>query len=128
MRLTGSSNVLLAPQTNNTFGTASIEVLTTLTTPTKVWKSFCQEVADLWTSYRDKDGNLLNARPHWAKQWQGLTVHGKPIERYMKEDAFKSQFEEFRNGIETITSRRGSSTDQTLERFGNKLLQQLIWG
>jgi hypothetical protein len=33
MRLTGSSQILLAPQLNNTLGTISIEVLTTSVTP-----------------------------------------------------------------------------------------------
>lgn len=126
MRLTGSSNVLLAPQRGNDLGTVSIEVLTTLTTPEKDWRSFCQQVADLWTSYTDEKGQPLNARPHWAKQWEGLSVRGKPIAKYLKEDAFADAFVEFRKTIGMITQRRGSNLKETRERFGNKLLDDLL--
>ena len=46
MRLTGGSDVLLAPQRGND-ATAAIEVLTTLVTPAEDWQSFMQDVADL---------------------------------------------------------------------------------
>jgi hypothetical protein len=93
MRLTGSSEILLAPLLNNTLGTASIEVLTTSATPEEAWGSFQQQITDRWTSYRSATpgGPYLNARPHWAKEWQGLTVRGKPIETYLREDAYKEE-------------------------------------
>jgi hypothetical protein len=127
MRLTGGSDVLLAPQRGNTNGTASIEVLTTLTTPENDWTRFRQTLTDLWTSYKDADGNYLNARPHWAKQWDSVIVRGKPIERYMKEDGFKGAFSEFRAVFEQIVTSRGSSVKETRAVFGNDVLGRLIF-
>jgi hypothetical protein len=66
----GDSKLLLAPQYGNTHGTASIEVLSI---PDVVsdgeWVPFLQKVVDLWSSYKDAGGELLNVRPHWAKEW-----------------------------------------------------------
>ncbi|TFY63527.1 hypothetical protein EVJ58_g3204 [Rhodofomes roseus] len=129
MRLTGDSNVILAPQRGNTFGTASIEVLTTLATPEPMWADFMQLVADKWTSYDSKgaDGRPLLPRPHWAKQWNGLQVHGKSVKQYMKEDAFKEAFAEFRDTFGQIVTSRGCSVEETRSRFGNALMDDLAF-
>ncbi|CCM02786.1 uncharacterized protein FIBRA_04895 [Fibroporia radiculosa] len=129
MRLMGCSNVLLAPQRGNTQGTISIEMLTTLATPQDEWASFIQLVADKWTNYNVKDdsGKLLYPRPHWAKQWSGLRVHGKPIEQYLKEDAYGSAFAEFKASFQNILTKRGLTVDETRARFGNTLLDGLIF-
>jgi hypothetical protein len=70
LRIMGDSKLLLAPQYGNTHGTASIEVLSI---PDVVsdgeWVPFLQKVVDLWSSYKDAGGELLNVRPHWAKEW-----------------------------------------------------------
>jgi hypothetical protein len=70
LRIMGDSNLIMAPQNGNVHGTASIEVLSI---PDVVsdgeWQAFLQRVADLWLSYKDGNGNLLNVRPHWAKEW-----------------------------------------------------------
>lgn len=128
MRLTGVSNVLLAPQRGND-ATASIEVLTTLITPKDDWATFMQDVADKWTSYdvRDDEDNPMYPRPHWAKQWEGLHVRGKPIERYFKEDAYKDAFAQFRDVYGSMVSRSGSTVDDTLKVFGNDLMERLIF-
>ena len=128
MRLTGGSDVLLAPQRGNTQGTASIEVLTTLTTPPDVWQKFRQTMADIWTSYKDEEGNYLNARPHWAKEWEGLKVRGKDIKQYLKEDAYKDAFPAFRQTFESIVTSRGGTVEETRARFGNALMNDLIFG
>ena len=127
MRLTGGSNMILAPQRGNDFGTISIEVLTIPTTPEKEWQSFMQQVADAWTSYTDSKGNLLNARPHWAKQWKDLTVHGQPIEKYLKETAYKDAIPEFRDTLEKIAAAQGTTVGAMRERFGNPLLERLFF-
>jgi len=112
MRLTGGSDVTLALQRGNslpggtTDGTISIEVLTTSTTPEKEWQRFLQIIGDTSTSYTDENGKLLNARPHWAKEWAGLRVHKQPIEKYFKESAYKDAFAEFRDGFESIVTKR----------------------
>ncbi|KAF8594751.1 hypothetical protein BDV93DRAFT_577501 [Ceratobasidium sp. AG-I] len=127
MRLTGGSQVILAPQRGNNLGTISIEVLSTLNTPEQDWASFLQEVADKWTNYRDKNGALLNARPHWAKQWKGLTVRGQPIETYLKETAYKEAIPEFKETLAAIAHARGTTLDEMRERFGNPLLEKLFF-
>lgn len=66
----GSSTVIMAPQAKNRFGTVSIEVISNLASgDNDVWKNFVQRLVDKWTTYEDENGNPLNIRPHWAKQW-----------------------------------------------------------
>ncbi|GJE93853.1 FAD-binding domain-containing protein [Phanerochaete sordida] len=129
MRLTGGSDVLLAPQRGNS-ATCAIEVLTTPITPAKQWATFMQTIADRWTSYdlRNEDGSVLHARPHWAKQWKGLTVHGKPVEQYLKEDAYADAFAEFRQVFKGIVERDHATVEETLKVFGNDLMVHLIFG
>lgn len=70
LRIMGDSNIIMAPQNGNTFGTASIEVISIPDAVTdNEWVPFLQRVADLWLGYRDAHGDLLNVRPHWAKEW-----------------------------------------------------------
>lgn len=72
LRIMGDSDVIMAPQRNNSLGTASIEVLT-LEDISEDWHAFAQEVCDDWMSLRSTfkgpDGGKLNIRPHWAKEW-----------------------------------------------------------
>ncbi|CAE6497565.1 unnamed protein product [Rhizoctonia solani] len=128
MRLTGGSDVLLAPQRGNEFGTISIEILTVPSTPKDVWARFMQQIADLWTSYVDSKGAPLNARPHWAKQWQGLTVRDQPIEQYLKQCAYKDAIPEFRAMLEVISESQGTTVQDMRSRFSNPLLERLIFG
>lgn len=69
MRIMADSNLIMAPQAGNSFGTVSIEVLSI---PNAVedgeWGPFAQAVTDIWTKY-EIDGAKLNTRPHWAKEW-----------------------------------------------------------
>lgn len=127
MRLTGDSDVLLAPQRGNTNGSISIEVLTTLNTPRELWDKFRQTMADKWTNYKDENGNTLKARPHWAKEYEGLTVHNQPITTYLKETAYRDAFAEFRDSFGKIVSARGGSVAETRARFGNALMEGLIF-
>ncbi|PVF94943.1 hypothetical protein CPB86DRAFT_712145 [Serendipita vermifera] len=127
MRLMGGSDVILSPQYGNQFGTVSIEVLTHSGTPPKVWADFKQYIADKWTSYTDQDGKPLLARPHWAKEWSGLKVHGGPIEEYMRNVAYRSAFADFRQVFTGIVERRGSSVAETLKIFGNDTMTNLIF-
>ena len=56
-----------------------------------------------------------------------ITVNGKPIEQYFKEDAYPEAFQEFRTVFEGIVKARGSTVEETLARFGNGLMERLIW-
>ncbi|KAJ3559702.1 hypothetical protein NM688_g179 [Phlebia brevispora] len=130
MRLTGGSDVLLAPQRgNHVAGTASIEILSTLVTPKDTWASAMQQVADMWTSpeLKDEHGKAMYPRQHWAKQWEGVKVRDKDIKAYLKEDAYKEAFAEFRTDFEQIVTKRGSTVEQTLGMFGNALMRDLIF-
>lgn len=70
MRIMADSDMIMAPQKGNTFGTASIEVLTTMPAVAEgVWSPFAQKVADKWMGLKDGSGKRLNTRPHWAKEW-----------------------------------------------------------
>jgi hypothetical protein len=70
LRIMGDSDIIMAPQTRNSFGTASIEVLTTMPAADDgSWAPFAQKIADKWMSYTTQDGALINTRPHWAKEW-----------------------------------------------------------
>ena len=66
-------------------------------------------------------------RPHWAKQWSGLKIHGKTVEDYLKEDAYAEAFSEFRNVYDAIAVRTGVPVEETRARFGNALLDGLIF-
>lgn len=69
MRVMGPSDIIMAPQAGNKFGTASIEVLTNLAAGTDgSWRPFVQTIVDAWSSYT-VNGKKLNVRPHWAKEW-----------------------------------------------------------
>ena len=69
LRITGASDLVMAPQHGNDFGTACIEVLSIPDAVTDgEWEPFLQRVADKWMSYT-LDGKKLNPRPHWAKEW-----------------------------------------------------------
>ena len=71
LRITGDSDVVMAPFKNNKFGTASIEVLT-LQSVADIWQPYAQEVLDKWMALRSRDewkDQKLNIRSHWAKEW-----------------------------------------------------------
>lgn len=72
LRIMNSSDVIMAPQTGNQFGTASIEVLTNQAAAEDgSWRPFVQTIVDAWTAY-EFNGEKLNVRPHWAKEWYVL--------------------------------------------------------
>ena len=68
LRIMGGSDMLMAAQRGNDYGTASIEILTVPNAVPEQWEAFKQKVADRWTSY-EANGVKLNSRPHWAKEW-----------------------------------------------------------
>lgn len=126
MRIMGGSSVTMAPQHGNTLGTCSIEVLTTMTTDTAEWAAFIQTITDAWAGLTDAAGRPLNLRPHWAKEWQGLKVRGKPILEYLLNDAYKERLPEFRRGLAAV-AQTGSTTIPDMQRvFSNALLDEVF--
>jgi len=66
MRITGDSNILMAPQRGNSHGTVSIEFGTLPdTVPDAEWALFCQKVTDMLIALAPES----RVRPHWAKEW-----------------------------------------------------------
>lgn len=69
MRIIGPSDMILAPQQGSTFGFASIEIVTSLSSGVdNTWIPLVQQIIDKWTSY-EAGGVKLNPKPHWAKIW-----------------------------------------------------------
>lgn len=134
MRIMGDSNMTMAPQRGNKFGTCSIEVLTTelgLEDP-KEWLAFMQALTDKWSQYTDAKGNPLNIRPHPAKQWRDLTIQRPgesrmPIEDYLRNIAYRDAIQEFKSNLAEI-ARMGGYKLEDLQMFSNPLLNRLIHG
>jgi hypothetical protein len=125
MRIMGGSSVTMAPQYGNSLGTCAIEILTNRITPHRQWTRFMQDIANLWTSYKDPFGRELNVRPHWAKQWQGVTVHDRPAISYLRERAYAGNIPSFRAGLRAI-AKQGGYTASDLRIFSNPLLDELF--
>jgi hypothetical protein len=128
MRITGGSSIVLAPQNGNSFGTCSIEVLTTQNTDSSEWKSFMQEILDAWSKYTDANGQPLNLRPHWAKQWQGLTVRGTSIVQHLRQQAYAARLPDLARGLKQIATAGGYTVADLSARFSNPLLLELFGG
>jgi hypothetical protein len=126
MRIMGGSAITMAPQFGNSLGTCSIEVLTNLNTPREQWLSFMQQITDKWTSYTDAQGKPLNVRPHWAKQWQGLTFSGQPAEQYLPSVAYRDRLPEFSKALQSVASAGGYTLGDLQKRFSNPLFDTLF--
>ena len=84
-----------------------------------------QDIADLWMSYEDPHGRPLNVRPHWAKQWQGLTLRDRRAVGHLRKRAYAARIPEFRAGLRAI-AKRGGYTTRDLRMFSNPLLDDLF--
>ncbi|KAE8148749.1 hypothetical protein BDV25DRAFT_141489 [Aspergillus avenaceus] len=126
MRIMGDSDVLMAPQRSNTNGTCSIEVLTPQSMEAK-WPRFAQEVLNEWMQLRNWDNLDLNIRPHWAKEWVGLTVDGGSWVKYLKEKSYKDEIAKFTAVLEEIGDRQHWTLTDVKERFSNPLLDALFF-
>lgn len=125
MRIMGGSDITMAPQHGNTFGTCSIEVLTHRQTPWKDWVRFMQDITNLWTSYTDAEGEPLNVRPHWAKQWREVSFRGQPAISYLRDHAYADRIPEFRQGLHAV-AQQGGYAPAELRMFSNPTFDQLF--
>ncbi|KAK8066224.1 hypothetical protein PG997_012971 [Apiospora hydei] len=128
MRIMGGSNMLMAPQHGNTWGTASIEVLTV---PDAAhdgeWAGYVQRMSDIWMSYTDRHGAKLNVRPHWAKEWDGFQLGGMDARKYLKTVAYKDQIPKFRAALAEIGKGQNWTLEELKNRFSNELWDELIF-
>lgn len=126
MRVMGGSDVIMAPQYGNRWGTCSIEVLTTPDTDAAEWQAYMQEVADAWMAIKAPDGSRLNVRPHWAKMWQGLTFSGQPALDYLKNEAYKDQLPAFRSALQQVALAGGYTLKDCRSRFSNAVFDRVF--
>ena len=127
LRIMGGSSILMAPQYGNDLGTASIEILTV---PDSVsdgeWQGFCQKVYELWAGY-EANGEKLNVRPHWAKEWTELKMGGKDAKTYLKEVAYKERIPEFKATLAEIGKAQGWGLEDIKARFSNELWDDIVY-
>jgi hypothetical protein len=133
LRIMGGSDLLMAPQNGNTWGTASIEVLSI---PDAVrddeWVPFLQEVVDKWSEYKGVmkiggEEELLNLRPHWAKEWDQVRIRGKEAKEYLRDVAYKERIPEFRDVLTGIGREQGWGLADLKGRFSNELWDYMVF-
>jgi len=127
MRIMGGSKITMAPQYGNDLGTCAIEMLSFNTVEAGEWQAFMQEITDEWSKYTDASGAPLKIRPHWAKQWKGLTVRGQPIMKYLKE-VYADNIEKFKADLTEIGQQQNVSLEEMRSLFSNEVLDQVIFG
>ncbi|KAK0733126.1 hypothetical protein B0T26DRAFT_745211 [Lasiosphaeria miniovina] len=118
MRVMGGSDMIMAPQRGNELGTCAIEVLT-LEAARDLWVPYAEEILASWLSYTDTAGQSLRTRPHWAKQWDGITVDGKPWANRMKNVDYKDARVEFKALLAEIGKKHGWTLADLKKRFSN---------
>ncbi|KAF5658163.1 oxidoreductase [Fusarium circinatum] len=127
MRIMGGSDVIMAPQRGNSLGTCSIEVLT-LHSAADIWEPFAQSVLDKWMALKDPStGERLKTRPHWAKEWYGYKVDGKPWVERLKAVDYKDERQEFLQALAEIGKKAGWSLQDLQERFSNDLFNEFFF-
>lgn len=131
MRVMGGSNVIMAPQYGNKHGTCSIEVLTTPEVSPTDWAAFMQEVASIWygyqQEYKDHEGNPINVRSHWAKQWETLKFGDLTAVDYFRSHSYKDRIPEFLTGIKAVAKAGGYKLGDLKERFSTPLLDRVFF-
>ncbi|MGF6886873.1 hypothetical protein ABIA39_005362 [Nocardia sp. GAS34] len=125
MRVMGGSSVDMSPTYGNTFGTCSIEVLTSQLVPQSDWNTFIQQLYDRWAGITGADGARLNVRPHWAKQWPG-SIEGRRPAEYLREVAYAEQIPRFAAHVRRIAAAGGVDPAQLRERFANPLFDEIL--
>ena len=131
LRIMGGSSLHMAPQAGNSI-TASIEVLTIPDADRGgEWANFMQRVSDKWMQYKDSNNVLLNTRPHWAKDWAGLTLgqdkEKLPIQEYLRTVSYRDAITEFKKTLSDIGEVQGWGLDDIRARFSNELWDKMMF-
>ncbi|KAK2606833.1 hypothetical protein N8I77_005558 [Diaporthe amygdali] len=125
MRITGPSQVIMAPFRGHNLGSASIEILTLENMRGKIWQDYAQEVLDHWMDLKDSRGDYLTTRPHWAKEWWNFKVRGQPMIDYVRQ-SYTYEIQEFIFRLGQIAKKHGWSMEDARKRFGNDALDALL--
>jgi len=70
----------------------------------------------------------LNVRPHWAKQWEELTVKGEPMGKYLREVSYRESIPEFKKQMNGIAKAGGYSGKEMESMFAGSLMKDVIIG
>jgi hypothetical protein len=139
MRIIGGSEVILSSQRGNE-ATCSIEVVSHNIVNPNEWNHYIQRIFDKLTSLCHRYGVGHGIRPHWAKQWQGLTWND-PFARkklniadYMREISYSSALEEFKATLDIVGQMPAGgeayqySQNDCQSLFSNSTMDYMIWG
>merc|ERR1711936_626680 len=99
----GGSEMLLAANHGNKYSIA-IEVASSPLVDHDLWEEFKEAIADNWGNYRDRSGNLLRVRPHWAKEFP-RKVGGVPINDYMRQ-IYSTQLPAYVQGMRRLVEEK----------------------
>ena len=92
-----------------------------------------QAVSDKWMSYTDNNNSKtpmrLNARPHWAKEWETLKMGPRKLDarRYLREESYREPIVEFKKTLEDIGRTQNWSLRDIQARFSNEMWDQIIY-
>lgn len=125
MRITGPSQVIMAPCRGHNLGSASIGIQTTGNMRGTLWQNYAQEVLDQWMDLKDSRGDYLATRPHWATEWYKFNVRGQPMIDYVRQ-SYAREIQEFVFRLGQIAKKQGWSMDEARKRFGNQALDVLF--
>ncbi|THY28155.1 hypothetical protein D6D01_03971 [Aureobasidium pullulans] len=124
MRITGDSDIIMAPQRGNSHGTVALEIGSVTDTVTEEeWQTFCQSFVDMLTALAP-EGKL---RPHWGKEWEKMRFGGLPAREYIRTSAYKTEIPECLAMLQKIGKRQGWTLNDLNKRFSNKLLDDLFF-
>lgn len=124
MRITGDSDITMAPQRGNSHGTVAIEIGSLIDTVTEEeWQTFCQAFVDGLTALAS-EGKL---RPHWGKEWVKMRFGGLPAREYVRVVAYKSEIPGCLATLAKIGKRQGWTTRDLRKRFSNDLLNDIFF-
>ncbi|KAF1988851.1 hypothetical protein K402DRAFT_452593 [Aulographum hederae CBS 113979] len=123
MRITGGSDIIMAPQYANSLGFVSVEVLTIIDTCEETeWKRFCQAAIDQWSKY-----DTGHIKPHWGKEWEGLKFSGLKAKDYFKNVAYKDQIALWREMTTEIGDLQGWNLKDLKKRFSNATWDSIMF-
>ncbi|RPB18434.1 hypothetical protein L211DRAFT_796854 [Terfezia boudieri ATCC MYA-4762] len=128
LRIMGDSEMIMAPQNGNRFGTASIEVVSSMSAMADgSWGPYAQKVANRWMALKDANGAKLKVRPHWAKEWERMNVNGRPWREHLKKESYKDQIPTFIELLQEIGAHQGWTIEDVRQRFSNSLLDYMFF-
>merc|ERR1712110_417077 len=92
-----------------------------------LWEEFKEAIADNWGNYRDRSGNQLRVRPHWAKEFP-RSVGGVSINDYMRQ-IYDKQLPDYVQGMRRLVEEKNDGElSSTLAMFNTKYMENILNG